>query len=670
MGFSKRCKSLISKADNEYLILLAVAIITFFLHIHKLSYQSLWMDEGFYVLAAKKILKFGYPLYPSGYILFKSIFYSYLLGFFTFLFGQTVFTFRLLSVLLYLISPLLIFSLAKDYINKNILLIAGIIYFLFSWETEFSRISVYYSLLQLLFTVSIFCFINYTFFKKKHKYHIFWVLSSFTHQLSIGLAFSFPSLLLLKPKLFLKKKTLLSLIFWIPFFSFIMLQEVLFWNVGQVYSTQSLGIKNISEIVNYFFANFKLIYFKILYKSHPYSFPLFVIGGIILVLYILYMKFFSKKQLKIEILILSFIFFTFSFTLLFMGFMRTHPMPRYLFPFHFIYIILIISFIYYLLYFLKYFFHFLDLKIVTILLLLIFSYSIFNQVSISRKMEIIDRGYTDRINTDIIYTSGRYYPIDHESLGKYVKQNLKQSDVVIAIHMVYQYLYVGKVNYWLFSGGPGTWDAWEKVDGKWRDFYLGSEWINSVDKLKNIIKTCLNKNKRIWLITSTSEQNPAHINKNIYRFLRKNDNRVVWISKDGIGKVYLFSKNKEKLRENYYKAAWGIYNKKNLTSINNKSFVKIDKNSFYKTALIFNGKNKVKLTFNFRKSSNLNKKSIVRIQSASDGKIEKTSRFTVKKNTSRIVYLRLKEKKRYNIRLKLLKGAPIYLYSIDRLYMR
>ena len=56
----------------------------------------------------------------------------------------------------------------------------------------------------------------------------------------------------------------------------------------------------------------------------------------------------------------------------------------------------------------------------------------------------------------------------------------KKDDIVIAMHMVFQYIYAGKVNYWLWTGGPGTWDGWEKINGEYRDVYLGIKWINNL----------------------------------------------------------------------------------------------------------------------------------------------------------------------------------------------
>jgi hypothetical protein len=179
--------------------------------------------------------------------------------------------------------------------------------------------------------------------------------------------------------------------------------------------------------------------------------------------------------------------------------------------------------------------------------------------------------------------------------------NLQPDDKVLAMHMVFQYIYAGKVDGWVFSGGPGTWDAGEFVNGEWRDFYLGVPWIQSAEALQDFIRQGLEKNNRVWLIGSPSEERPDHINRGLRDFLLKNRNRVVWVGKDGVSRVYLFDGVDRKSR--FYEAEWGIpvegrvVNRQNLSP---DSFVEFK--GRYLTAHIFFRPGRHRLSFHFRDS--------------------------------------------------------------------
>ncbi len=119
----ERIKELYRK-DPLFFYLCAIALALFFLKLYHLAYQSPWLDEGFYILAAKKILNHGYPLYPSGHILFKSILYSYCLAGSSLLTGQSIFAFRLFSLVLHAITPIIVYRIGKKHIPKTILFVA------------------------------------------------------------------------------------------------------------------------------------------------------------------------------------------------------------------------------------------------------------------------------------------------------------------------------------------------------------------------------------------------------------------------------------------------------------------------------------------------------------------------------------------------------------------
>ena len=87
-------------------------------------------------------------------------------------------------------------------------------------------------------------------------------------------------------------------------------------------------------------------------------------------------------------------------------------------------------------------------------------------------------------------------------------------------------------------------------------------------------------------------------------FLAGNRQKVQWISRDGIGKVYLFSPSEVPESESpAYMAQWGIYHPKALQNPNTDPAVKISTDHRYRTALIFRGKHKKRIRLNFRESS-------------------------------------------------------------------
>ena len=67
--------------DKYWYIVIALALIGFFLRIYSLSYQSFWIDEVFSVNAAKGILEHGYPFLESGVVYARDVLHTYLLAF-------------------------------------------------------------------------------------------------------------------------------------------------------------------------------------------------------------------------------------------------------------------------------------------------------------------------------------------------------------------------------------------------------------------------------------------------------------------------------------------------------------------------------------------------------------------------------------------------------------
>lgn len=115
---------------------------------------------------------------------------------------------------------------------------------------------------------------------------------------------------------------------------------------------------------------------------------------------------------------------------------------------------------------------------------------------------------------------------------------MRDDDIVIAIHVVFQKIYAGRVGYWLWSGGPGTWDAWEKTPDGWKDFYVGARWINNLADLQKVIEE--NPGRRVWLIANPSLLRRDHIKQEIADYIKANTDKLVFRGKDGMSEVYLW----------------------------------------------------------------------------------------------------------------------------------
>jgi hypothetical protein len=588
------------KIDVFLIALLGLAVFFLILKSLRLGHFSQWMDEGFFYLAAHQIRDVGYPLYPSGYVLYKCIFFSYLLSFISLVAGFSTESLRFLSVLLHALTPVILYLSLRRILRREVLFAAGVLLYFSLWQTEYARLILYYVPVQLLILWGLILFYQNRVLERRNLYGLAWGAALLTHQLAVGLIFAFAGLLAVNARRFFSKKNLLALLLWAPIFIFIQVQEILLWKVGQVYSTQN--ISSLKDALNYFFQGFSLTYFKILRKSFPSFSALFLAGSLVFVLTLAFKKIRKKEWSKAETFAL-FLLVTFSLTVFSLGFMRTHPMPRYLFPFIAQMFLLNVFYLYEGSFFLvhKAFKKPRPAAATALVVTLLFPFLFVSDIGWPKVISVVQREYVDEVQSDVITSSGRHYQEDQQTVGQFVRMNLRPGDVVLAMHMVFQYIYAGKVDGWLFSGGPGTWDAGEFVNGKWRDFYLGVPWIRSAEALQDLIGRSLEKNKRVWVIGSPSEERLDHINRGLRDFLLDNRNRVLWVGKDGVSRVYLFDRLDRKSR--FYEAEWGIpvegrvVNRQNLSP---ESFVEFK--GRYLTANIFFRPGRHRLSFHFRDS--------------------------------------------------------------------
>jgi hypothetical protein len=526
--------------------LLALAAVLLLLP--RLGALSLWMDEGFHWLAARGILDHGYPLFPSGHVYYKAILYTYLLALFSAIFGLSATSLRLLSVLAFAGLLPLAFLTVKRFFGRTAAALAVIGLALSAWQVEYGRAALYFAPLQVAYLACLYFFYRGYFeedVRARRWTLVLFLLIPLVHQLGVGVWFCFPALLFIRgAKRFFRKDVLVPLGVISAFYVAVQLQEFFFWQVGYVYerTDQSLG-----GLVHYFISGFSLDYFKEFYKSFP-AMSLVAAAGFFLCLGARLRAGDDAKRSGGDAFGVPWLYLNLAllFPVLFLGFFRTHVQPRYLAQLYPAFLILFVVALFALASVLV------DLVVAPLVsfkteavrkavaagLAVLLFVLLAEGIGVGRVEKILRRGYGDPIATDIITRSGRFEHYDHEGVGEYVRHFLAPDDIVIAIHVVFGRIYAGRVDYWLWTGGPGTWDAWEKTAEGWKDFYVGAKWINTLADLEAVIDG--NPNRRVWLVASPSLLNPVHIRAEVADYIRSDPGRLVFRGRDGMSGVYLW----------------------------------------------------------------------------------------------------------------------------------
>jgi len=546
-------------ADAAVWAVLAAAVLVWVvLLLQNLGYLSLWMDEGFHYLAAEGSLKHGYPLFPSGHVYFKAILYTYVLAFLSLLFGLGAETLRVVSVLCTAGLVLLIYHAGRRFFDRTVGILGAAVFAFSVWGVEYARLALYFAPLELFYFLGLYFFYR-GFFDEVRAFKVwatvFFLLTPQVHQLGQGVVFAYAALFLIRgARRFFKKDVLWSAALVGLASLGLQLHEYFFWKVGYVYfkDDQSLG-----GMVRYFFGQFSLDYFKEFFRSFP-RMSLAVLAGVFLCLG----AFLRRREPSPDEAAASgpgpsasgstpwlYLNLCFVFPLFFFAFFRTHVQPRYLAQ---LYPVFILLFLASLQAFARTFVGGLVLPAlgirrtkaaagVTVLAFLGLVAGLVEGAGPGRLRSIVERRYGDPVTADIITRSGRFEHYDHRGAGEYARHFLREDDLVVAIHVVFQKIYTGRVDYWLWSGGPGTWDAWEKTaDGTWRDFYVGARWVNDLEGLKRVVEG--NPGRRVWLVGSPSLLRRDHINQAIYDYVAvENADKLVFRGKDAMSAVYLWN---------------------------------------------------------------------------------------------------------------------------------
>jgi len=535
-----------SKRTADLAVLAAGLLAWVVLLLRNLGYLSLWMDEGFHYLAAEGILKHGIPLFPSGHVYFKAILYTYVLAFLSLVFGLGEATLRVVSVLCIGALIPLVYHAGRRFFGRTVGLLGAGILALSVWEVEYARLALYFAPLMLFYFLSLVFFYR-GFFEDVRKYKIWatalFLLTPQVHQLGQGVVFAYAALFLIRgAKRFFRKDVLVSAGLVAAASLALQLHEYFFWKVGYVYFKDD---KSLGGMIRYFFGGFSLDYFKEFFRSFPWM-SLAVLAGMFLCLEAYVRRRDGEPGRAEPWLYLN---LCLVFPLFFFAFFRTHIQPRYLTQLHPVFILLFLAA---LQAFSRTFVGGLLLPALGLrkpkaaagaatLVFLGLVFGLVEGAGPKKLAAIVHRRYGDPITADIITRSGRFEHYDHRGAGEYARHFLRDDDLVVAIHVVFQKIYTGRVDYWLWSGEPGTWDAWERTaDGTWRDFYVGARWINTLDGLREVLEG--NPGRRVWLVGSPSLLRRDHINPDIFDYIAvQNADKLVFRGKDAMSSVYLWN---------------------------------------------------------------------------------------------------------------------------------
>jgi hypothetical protein len=154
-------------------VISCLLIVGFWLRIHNLGMLGLIVDEGHQALAVDGILKYGYPLVPSGIPYAWNILYIYIQSFVAFFFGVNEFSLRLPGVIFSVASIPMIYLFGRSLFNSKVGLLSAFLITFSVWEIEVSRYARAYAAYQFFYILSLFTF--YKGFIKGEKLHQFLV---------------------------------------------------------------------------------------------------------------------------------------------------------------------------------------------------------------------------------------------------------------------------------------------------------------------------------------------------------------------------------------------------------------------------------------------------------------------------------------------------------------
>lgn len=509
----------------EWTVLFILTGFAIWLRFYKLGHLGLWGDEGFTALSVEGILKHGYPLLPSGNAYLKDILFSYFSAILPFIAGMTEFTLRFANAFWGVALIPLFYFVSKKFFPLPLALLGALLLTLNHWEIEFARHARYYCQLQFFYLLTLYFF--YTGFvedKKRDQWLalLFFVLACLTHQLAYTLVFSFLVLFCIKgPLVFLRTRALLFAVLFAFVVMSLQMVEVYFWKVGSVAHLEE-G-KSVWQVM---FRDFHWGYFKQFRWLFPAMSWVAAFGGVVFL--------FRRREP------LSFFMAMGILTLIFMGFGQAHFQPRYIFFLFPLFLLAYLAGLYFIFILVQRTFQRLSLGggklfgLVAASAVLFFS---LDAVNPQYSVRIPKHRYGKRLIEKFQPSTTFVRRIDYKTPAEYVRTHAQPEDLILGMHMIYQYIYAGRCDYWLWSAGKGAWDAYIVKEGVPYDRYLGIPLIRNLAQFKDLLRQTKN---RVWVITTPSWNDRGHIQPELARYLINQPDKIQYHSQDGSSKVFLF----------------------------------------------------------------------------------------------------------------------------------
>ena len=144
----------------DFVILFLFLLVGGFLRLWNLGVTSFWVDEVNTVFAADSIIKTGRPVLPSGMIYDRALLHTYTVVPFYHFFGVNETTTRLPSAIFGLFSILMAYLLGKEIFSRKVGLLSAFFVTFSHFEVGWSRTARMYILLQFITLLIVYCFVK------------------------------------------------------------------------------------------------------------------------------------------------------------------------------------------------------------------------------------------------------------------------------------------------------------------------------------------------------------------------------------------------------------------------------------------------------------------------------------------------------------------------------
>ena len=128
---------------------------------------------------------------------------------------------------------------------------------------------------------------------------------------------------------------------------------------------------------------------------------------------------------------------------------------------------------------------------------------------------------------------------DHKGAAEYVERRFQVGDLIVAMDVLEQYYYFGRVDYWLREASDARAYSYEQ-DKERRDIYTSSRILSTQGELEALIRQP--REIAVWLITSGElvGRQEVFIPPGVSKLLSGYDRNLVFRGRDGVTNVYRF----------------------------------------------------------------------------------------------------------------------------------